>query len=380
MTIFNFASGMLLSLLTLIGPTARADASPALQRLESTYADRLLPIFEIQDYFNRRLVECSISRLNADSPSEWSQQQRIRNTLFRWKMKEIDDDKLCVHLLEPEHRRLSIPETQLLLSASRAAMEEFDSSSSDNPYSAKLAHRHSFGAPDSYEAGTINGHPYVIQYKGTDSLMAPLGYVQREFADNQKMRLKKSRERAQSDPIVPTLRMSCRGDKTFELASLSCQSCLRDAGQSKCDHGTWLFHFTSGQFVTFDDFFTNPQAARERISILVSGRRPPPKAFFFELEDPVEERKRSDAAQRHYQTEYARAWKLATTPRPEHYRDVRINVDHAFGDVTLHIYFQEEETIPGSGDLVVGDISIDKLSDLLKPEFRNAFEAPPKIQ
>jgi hypothetical protein len=343
-----------------------------LDELAKRYAGRLVPMLYLEARNTRsmnRFGDCSTvtpTPEQLDHPSE----QRIRDTDFRW-VQLSNGDEVCLFLLAPERRGLTREEAQVLLSAMILGFKEFNPAAKDDQYAAQLAARDSFGDDDAYEAGTINGYVYVIEYKGIGPPLMPLYRAQREYLERQKDRLRKLpyRDPAKARPAFQALDINCGGSKTFELASLSCGAGFYVDGIPSPGRMEWIVHIPSGRFLSFDDLFVDPLAARSRVSESAKGG----VSWHFENmlfpDSSAEE-------EREYRAGYAHAWAAAITPVPEHFKNVTIMIEDNPERVYLRVEFPSKEIVP-YGDLAITEFEVDKLRDLLKPEFQNAFDVKP---
>jgi hypothetical protein len=381
---------------------ACAQGETPLQDLARAYAN-LDPVKRAateQRIAQARFADCSsiaaktLEGLEGSGAVQW-----IYNGMYNWRLIQIDDNQTCVFLTMPEHRGLTREEALMLLAASSsewpvAVAQEAEAKA--KIYAEQVEARESFGAPDSEETGTINGYTYRIHYRGIGPQLIPLDREQRDFALHQKDALRRlPHNSAASAPDIsaisvrsqssldtlpkPWLDLDFRnGGKTDELVVLDAAGHLRSSdGGEEGLHRNWMLHIPSGRFVSFNDLFTDAQAARSRVS---ESAKNAPRQHFAEIAflGPNAEQEA-----RAYREAYTRAWALATTPTPEHFRNVvfdTISLRESPPRLYLHLVFEYHETIPNSGDLPMTSFPADRLCDRLKPEFQHVFDVPPPIE
>lgn len=364
-------SGLLFSAI-MLGTQVSAYAATSIESLAEKYAGRLMPTLALQVYGDTegyKLGDCTLVA-SPEEPTYHVRELHVHGLDFAWRLTNIDDSHKCLFMLKPEYRGLSIEEAQVLLTASILVWQEFDPESPEHTKSAVNYQRESLGAHDTFETGTINEHAYLVRYKGIGPKLAPLDRVQHDFADKQKKELKRISHRSSQNsyPFRPPLNVECSGGKTIELAWLLCSGNLKvGEAPNQTKMSSWLLHIPSGKLLSFDDLFTDPLAARARVSKSVRNRTAGHMAI-----SAIEGIK----LKRKFEAEYSAAWRAATSPSPEHFRIVTIDI---WGPtVELDVIFDPKETIPGSGDYPYASMPIEELNDLLKPAFRSAFGLPPR--
>ena len=351
---------------------AGAQQPTQFQQLGKAVASRLQPIPEDQ-----KLVDCShadVATLENGLGSGMS--QWIFNGAYAWRHVEIDGG-ICVFLVQPEHRGLTREEAWTLLSASKLQFPndpETDANlraqtAKEKAYGEWATNLASFGGTATEEQGSINGLGYRIRYLGIDASLAPLDRAQHHFAELEKHALSRVRSRnasANTTESAFALDLEFRsGGRTKELAVLVAEGHRAGADESADRIGAdWMLHIPSGRLLTFDDLFADPSAARVHFSEVYRSSLESRRSFYAVLGDGQHAR------------EFAAAYKAAdlqaSSPTQEHFRHLKIGtVDPS--RPTLIIEFTMTPLLPNIGECPHLESSAEYFRELLRPEYRTAF-------
>jgi hypothetical protein len=353
-----------------------AQGANQLQELTKAVADRLLPAERLPP----NLVDCSttdVALLESQPGAKGGRSQWIYNGSYSWQTLQVGGG-ICVFLRQPEHRGLTVAEARTLLSASRLEFPVDPAElAKQQAYSDGAIALRSFGGNPSEESAKINGHPYRIRYMGVGPELAQLDSEQRKFATQEKdalARREPSRLSTSAADSTPELDIEfSSGGRTKELAVVVANGHRVGAdGAVERIHADWMLYIPNGRIVTFDDLFADPQLARQNFSeAFRKGSGAHNDMYIVALGDPKKQAEFNDA--------YYAASVQASSPIPEHFVHLMIGtVDPS--KPTLLIDFTEQDLMPNVHEFPHIQMWSEYFRDLLKPEYRTAFDGVPDTQ
>lgn len=128
-----------------------------------------------------------------------------------------------------------------------------------------------------------------------------------------------------------------------------------------------------GKLITLDDLFNDPDKARNRLSQMAR------QALRQKIIEPAEQNDQGNSAaeNRDYVENLGTMLDEGTQPTPENFAEYVLVAPKGSDDISiLRLFFSTYQVAPYVYGPQAVDIAVDKLSDLLKPEYRNAFTEP----